>query len=68
MSDDNPTTKREILTEQEFAKRVGCSAGTIARRRKAKRITYRRDGRRVFYLAPDDVDAYFDKMKKVPRA
>jgi hypothetical protein len=56
--------EREILTEEQFAERVGCSPFTIARRRKDKLINYRRDGRRVYYLAPDDIEAYHERMKR----
>jgi len=58
--------EKEILTEAEFAKRVGLSEISITRRRKAKKITYRRDGRRIFYIAPDDVLDYYERMKKAP--
>jgi hypothetical protein len=54
----------EILTEKEFAERVGSSESTVARRRKKRLIDYRRDGKRIYYLAPDDVISYHDRMKR----
>lgn len=62
-----PVAAREVLTEKGFAACGGLSEITIARRRKARRITYRRDGGKIFYLAPDDVDDYFERMKRPAR-
>jgi hypothetical protein len=60
--------ERKIISEEEFAKEVGRSKYTIARLRKAKKIIYRRDGQRVYYIAPDDIESYHRAMQQGPRA
>jgi hypothetical protein len=55
--------RAQRLTEYQFAQAVGASPRKIAALRRQRRIQFRRDGWKVFYL-PEDIDAYFETMKR----
>ena len=55
--------RAQRLTEDQFAKAVGASPRKIADLRRNRKIQFRRDGWKVFYL-PEDIDAYFETMKR----
>jgi hypothetical protein len=56
------------MTEAEFAKAVGCSALTVARLRKARKIqfhSYGLGGRRIYYL-PEDIESWHERNRHEP--
>lgn len=55
--------RAQRLTEDQFAKAVGASPRKVADLRRNRKIQFRRDGWKVFYL-PEDIDAYFETMKR----
>jgi hypothetical protein len=51
---------RRQVTEKEFAQLVGLRPKTLGNYRRAQKVKHRRVGNKVFYLLPDDLNAWWD--------
>lgn len=56
------------LSEEEFAKEVGWHRESIAKLRRAGKIVHCQEGRKVWYVYPDHVDAFNSRFEQKPEA